>query len=237
MGVVGKASLAAYDALPPAWEALLRGVRRTTVPTLASVARAAGDGRDGACSHLPRCDATQRRAVRCVAGGPFVPRGPPGTGKSATLATSCLALAATGRSVLVVGQEVAAARVVAAKVGGFWAGVGEWRPRRADVPRKLQVDCYKSVSSAPRTRPPCLQQLRGGGRPPACLQLIRTTPTRRVLQPGRRRRRTGASSSCAAGTRPRPPMAKHLRTHAEQAARRLTSHFGAAARRRRLARG
>ncbi|EGB01732.1 hypothetical protein AURANDRAFT_69549, partial [Aureococcus anophagefferens] len=84
-------------------------------------------------------DATQRRAIsRIVAGASLVLRGPPGTGKSSTLANACVALAAAGRTVLVVGQEAAAARVVAAKVaklvgedgGAFVVGPDELADRK-----------------------------------------------------------------------------------------------------------
>lgn len=62
-------------------------------------------------------DATQRRAVSNVMSGrSFVCRGPPGTGKSSTIANAALALAAAGKTVLVVGQEEAAVRVVASKI-------------------------------------------------------------------------------------------------------------------------
>lgn len=62
-------------------------------------------------------DATQRRAVWNVLNGrSFVCRGPPGTGKSSTIANAALALAAVGKTVLVVGQEEAAVRVVASKI-------------------------------------------------------------------------------------------------------------------------
>ena len=112
VGVVGRASLVAYDALPPAWEALLRhGVRRIHGPYARVFGGASGEATD-ATGDVPSAraaaDAATRRAA--VVASAFVLRGPPGTGRSATLANSCLALAATGRSVLVVGREVAAAR-------------------------------------------------------------------------------------------------------------------------------
>ncbi|KAJ8601758.1 hypothetical protein CTAYLR_006759 [Chrysophaeum taylorii] len=76
------------------------------------------DARD---QHMPPiagvADATQRKAIaRVVAGESFVMRGPPGTGKSATISNAAVALAATGKTVLIIGQEEAAARVVAHKI-------------------------------------------------------------------------------------------------------------------------
>ena len=65
------------------------------------------------------CDRTQARAVARALrarGSSFVIRGPPGTGKSATIANVACALAGAGRRVLVVCAEEAAVRVVVHKL-------------------------------------------------------------------------------------------------------------------------
>ena len=232
VGVVGKASLVAYDALPPAWEALLRhGVRRIHGPYARVFGGASGEATDATervaiCSS---CDATQRRAVRrCVAGGAFVLRGPPGTGKSATLANSCLALAATGRSVLVVGQEVAAARVVAAKVGEILGGSrGVAGPDALMSRRKLQVDSLQvriQRAADEAALPPATfaaEWLDRGFRVSPVNDVDDAYATclfrpRPKAAPDRR----FVCELCGRDTASAAPMAKHLRTHAEPKRRR-----------------
>ena len=232
VGVVGKASLVAYDALPPAWEALLRhGVRRIHGPYARVFGGASGEATDATervaiCSS---CDATQRAPVRrCVAGGAFVLRGPPGTGKSATLANSCLALAATGRSVLVVGQEVAAARVVAAKVGEILGGSrGVAGPDALMSRRKLQVDSLQvriQRAADEAALPPATfaaEWLDRGFRVSPVNDVDDAYATclfrpRPKAAPDRR----FVCELCGRDTASAAPMAKHLRTHAEPKRRR-----------------
>ena len=75
--------------------------------------RTAGPGLASDPQHRrPQTSPHWRWALR---GRSFAIRGPPGTGKSATIANCVAALVAAGKRVLVVGAEEAAVRVVAAK--------------------------------------------------------------------------------------------------------------------------
>ncbi|KAJ1461792.1 hypothetical protein M885DRAFT_239904 [Pelagophyceae sp. CCMP2097] len=125
----GGARTIAWDSAPDELLALLEHGPRLA----ASKAYAAIFGHDGAAqsaSNEARCvalvhhaDATQRRAVEtAVLGQSFVLRGPPGTGKSSTIALLALALVADGKRVLVIGREASAARVVATKIDGLLHG-------------------------------------------------------------------------------------------------------------------
>src|SRR5215467_7090464 len=150
----------------PAVRALAAGRRTGGEPALGPItgpAAGTGAASTGAAGENPPvvldADSAQRACIMAaVAGRSFTLDGPPGTGKSQTIANMIGALLHTGKTVLVVAEKAAALDVVAerltgAGLGGYLLELHSDKAARAAVAASL-AQALDPVSATPAAVPP-----------------------------------------------------------------------------------
>lgn len=114
--------------------------------------------------HILDADASQRRAVHAAkAGTSFVMDGPPGTGKSQTIANVLAELMAAGKSVLFVSEKIAALDVVASRLADhglehFLFPLHSHKASRKEVAVELGRTLGRQPKAAPHLAPATVRQ-------------------------------------------------------------------------------